>query len=188
MMLKTLNKAGIGYRLGVSSSGLTGAMTDAFNVTASSSAIPSPAIPPPTIIGEHVLINRKTNKKGKPIGKPVLVGFVIDFDTAMNPATVGNAADCQIEARVMKRVKRKRTQVPQRVAFRSTYDPSKNSVNLTLVGKQTFAAGGQITLISSPPSGISSAQGIFLDGNKDGVPGDNATFKILPNAKGISRT
>ena len=59
----------------------------------------------PTIIGEQALFTRKLNKKHKPVGKQVLTGFVLDFSTAMDPATAGNAANYQVDWTSTKRVK-----------------------------------------------------------------------------------
>jgi hypothetical protein len=64
---------------------------------------------------------------------------------------------------------------------------SYHSVTLLLSGKQAFAKGGQITVIAVPPSGVSSASGVLLDGNGEGQPGDNGEFTILPRASGITR-
>ena len=41
---------------------------------------------------------RKTNKKGKPVGKPMIVGFALEYSTAMNPATAGLATNYQVDA------------------------------------------------------------------------------------------
>ena len=66
----------------------------------------------------------------------------------------------------------------QPVVFQATYNASRNSVTLTIVGKQIFAKGGQITVIATPPSGVSSATGYFLAAN-------DTVFTILPKARGI---
>ena len=51
-------------------------------------------------------------------------------------------------------------------------------MSLTLGTKQAFAKGGQITVIASAPNGVSSAAGVLLDGNNEGVAGDNGVFTI----------
>jgi hypothetical protein len=66
------------------------------------------------------------------------------------------------------------------------YTDSNDSVSLLLIGKQAFTKGGQITVIAAPPDGVSSAAGVSLDGNDEGVAGDNGAFTILPKARGIT--
>jgi hypothetical protein len=149
----------------------------------------SPPPPPtrPTIIGEQAFFTRKLNKKHKPVGKAVLSGFVLDYSTAMNPATAGNAANYQVDWISTKHVKRKQVQVLHPLPIRVVYDAVDHSVSLLLSGKQAFAHGGQITVIATPPGGVSSASGVLLDGNDEGQSGDNGTFTILPRARGVQR-
>ncbi len=145
----------------------------------------NPPPPPPTITGEQALFTRKLNKKHKPVGKQVLTGFSIDFSAAMNPATAGNAANYQVDWVSIKRVKRKKAQVLHPVPIRVVYDAVDHSVSLLLSGKQAFALGGRITVISTPPGGVSSAAGVLLDGNDEGQPGDDGTFTILPLGRAV---
>jgi hypothetical protein len=42
-------------------------------------------------------------------------------------------------------------------------------------------------VIASPPDGVSDASGVLLDGNHEGIAGDNGVFTILPKARGITR-
>jgi virginiamycin B lyase len=171
----SLNAAGNGYTLVVSSAGVISATTNSFDVLTTL---------PPTITGEQVLFKRKTNRKHKPVGKPIFVGFVFDFSTAMNPATAGTAAEYQVDAFVPKKIKRKKVLVPQFVPVSAIYNASTNSVTLTVSARQAFRRGGQITVIAG---GITSAQGVPLDGNNEGIPGDNGMFTILARASGITR-
>ncbi|WP_442404980.1 choice-of-anchor Q domain-containing protein [Mycobacterium sp.] len=165
----TLNQPGNGYTLQVSGGGLTSATTAAFNVT---SPLPPPS--PPTLIRELVLFTQKRNKKGKPVGKPVLSGFEFDFNTAMNQTSAANFANYKIGTYVTKHVRRKRVQVLQPVGFTVSFNASNNSVKLLLSGKQAFTKGGQITLMA----GISSAAGAFL--------GNNAVYNISPGGGSIT--
>ncbi len=128
---------------------------------------------------EQVVTAQKTNKKGKPVGKPVFVGFTLDYSTAMNPSTAGLAANYQVDSAVTKRVKKKSTTVLQPVNFTAAYNPSTNSVTLTIKGKQPFAKGGQIKVIATPPNGVTSAAGGLLDAN-------DTVFTILAKGKGIT--
>jgi hypothetical protein len=132
----------------------------------------------PTVVSQEALTMQKTNKKGKKVGKPVVVGFELVYSTAMNPATAGLAANYQVTSTSTKRVKKKRVTVHEPVAVRAAYDPSRSSVTLTIVGKQTFAQGGQITVIATSPSGVSSASGDLLTAN-------DTVFTILPQARGV---
>ena len=147
----------------------------------------SPPPRPPTITGEQALFTRKLNKKHKPVGKPVLTGFSIDYSAAMDPTTAGNAANYQVDWISTKHVKRKKVQVLHPVPIRVVYDAVDRSFSLLLSGKQAFAQGGRITVISTPPGGVSSAAGVLLDGNDEGRSGDNGTFTILPRARSVQR-
>ena len=134
---------------------------------------------PPTITGEQVVMLRKTNKKGKPVGKAVLQGFTLDFSTTMNSTTAGYSANYVVAAASTRRGKKKGGTTLNRVALTASYNAATNSVTLTLAGKQTFAKGGEITVVYSPPDGVSSASGVALDP-------DDAAFTIQPGAKGIT--
>ena len=118
------------------------------------------------------------------MGKPVLTGFELEFSSAMNAATAGNASNYQLGWTSTKKVKKKVVTILHPVAFRVQYSDSNDSVSLLLIGKQAFAKGGQITVIAAPPDGVSSAAGVLLDGNDEGVAGDNGVFTILPRARG----
>jgi sugar lactone lactonase YvrE len=132
----------------------------------------------PTVLREVTVSAPKTNKRGKKVGKPVLVGFELDYSAAMNPTTAGLAANYQVTATTPRRLKKRHVTVRQPVAVRVSYDASRNAVTLTLVGKQLFAQGGQITVIAAPPSGVSGASGGFLAAS-------DTVFTILPKAAGV---
>ena len=116
------------------------------------------SVPPtPTIIGEQSQTISHKNKKGKPVGKPVLVGFTLDFSTTMYPPSVVSIPNYQVDSMTTRCTKKSTVTVLKPVGFKPAYNPSNNSVTLTLQGKQTFATGGQIAVINSPPAGVSSA-------------------------------
>jgi hypothetical protein len=120
----------------------------------------------------------KHNKKGKPIGKPV-VSFVFPFNTAMDPGTAGDANNYQVDWASTKKVKKKPETLLHPVGFSVTYNASSDSVTLlTSATQQTFAKGGEIMVNASPPDGVSSAAGLFLTGN--------TAFTIFARASGIS--
>jgi RHS repeat-associated protein len=163
----------------------------------SPSPTPSPTTPsptpsststsvPPTIIGEQALFTRKLNQKHKPVGKPTLAGFELQFSSAMNAATAGNAGNYQVAWSSTKRVKKKLTTLLHPVPFSAQYDAATHSVSLILTGKQAFAQGGQITVIATPPDGVSGDTGVLLDGGDSGVAGDNGVFTIQKGGKGIT--
>jgi RHS repeat-associated protein len=151
-----------------------------------STFVPAPS--PPTIIGEQVLFTRKPNKKHKPTGKPILSGFEIEYSSAMNASAAGNAANYQVDRASTKRVHRKKVTVLHRVPVTVNYNAMTNSASLRITGKQAFAQGGKMTVIAAPPGGVSSAAGVFLDGNNEGQAGDDGTFTISPGARKISRS
>jgi streptogramin lyase len=163
----TLSKGG-NYSLLFSASDLTSSTSNSFNVIAP---------PAPHIQGATVVTTQKTNKKGKPIGKPVLSGYQFTFDTAMSSGT-GNSANYKpgTYVQVTMKVGKKKVKVLklQPIGFRLNY-VSSNRVQLILNGKQAFKLGGQITLVAA---GISSAAGGFLGGN--------AVYNIAKGGFGIS--
>ena len=58
------------------------------------------------VTGQQSLFRRKTNKNGKPTGKPVLSGFTIDFAVPLDAAAADNAANYQVDTVSTKKVKK----------------------------------------------------------------------------------
>ena len=133
----------------------------------------------PTIRLEQIVKARKTGKKGKPVGKPVLIGFALDYSTAMNPSTAGLAANYQVDRPVIRRVKKARITVLKPVNFTAAYNSASQSVTLRIKGKQPFAKGGQIKVIASGPNGVSSEAGVLLDSS-------DTVFRILAKGRGLA--
>jgi hypothetical protein len=126
--------------------------------------VPSPPVPP-VIIGETVLFQRKTNKKGKPVGSPVLAGFHLDFSALLDPASATSPVHYQLDTVTTKRVKKTIKHILHPITqFTVSYSPAHNSVDLTLIGKQTFPTGGQLTIVSGPSGGVTGASGAPLGG------------------------
>lgn len=71
------------------------------------------------------------------------------------------------------------------VGIQAVYNSSTRSVSLILVGKVPFTNGGQIIVNASAPNGITDTSGTRLDGNNEGVPGDNAVLSVLPKGQGV---
>src|SRR5262249_52891764 len=102
----TLNMAGAGYTLNISGGGRPAVTTNPFAVTPLGQPTGPSAGLPPSITGEHVVFSQKRKKNGKPIGKPTLAGFRIDFSTAMNQGTIGAAGNYAVEMFVLKKGRR----------------------------------------------------------------------------------
>jgi hypothetical protein len=137
--------------------------------------------PTPMIISEQmVLTYLKHNKHGKPVGKPV-VSFVFQFSTTMNPATVGNPNNYQVDWTSTKRVKKKTVPLLHPIGVQSAkYSVSTNLVVLlTSASTKTFAKGGQITVITAPPDGVDSAASVPLTSS-------DAQLAISAKANGIT--
>jgi hypothetical protein len=151
----TVGTAAQGGSIQATASGLPPVSTPPFTV--------QPA-PPPRITAEQVLVLQKKNKKGKPAGKPVVQSITLDFSTAMNPTTAA---------------KKKTLPAYNPIPFVASYIAATDSVTLTLSGKQTFAKGGEITVIYAPPNGVSDANDTPLISN-------DAKFKIAAKGTGIT--
>jgi hypothetical protein len=136
-----------------------------------------PILLTPTITGEQVLTIRKTNKKGKPVGKPVFAGFALEYSAAMNPDTAGQAANYQMVSNTTRRIKKKTVIVHATVALTAAYDPATHTVRLNIQGNPKFTSGGQLT-VNNAPGGVTSAVDALLGG-------DNV-FTILPKGAGIT--
>jgi hypothetical protein len=160
----TLSGAG-GYSLQISGNGLSAAVSSSLTVSAA-----------PTIVGEQVL----TSGKGK---HKKLSGFELFFSAALDPTRAQNAGNYT----VTEAVKHGRKTSVKAVGIRAIYDGTTRSVSLTLVGKAPFSDGGQIIVNASQPGGITDTSGTALDGNDEGVPGDNAVLIVLPKARGVDR-
>jgi hypothetical protein len=120
---------------------------------------------PPVIIGEKAIFQRKRNKKGKPVGSPVLTGFEVDFSAPLNPASARNPVNYQLDTVTTKRVKKTVKRILHPITqFTVTYSAANDSVDLTLIGKQTFPTGGQLTIVSGPSGGVTGASGAPLSG------------------------
>ena len=130
----------------------------------------------PTIIGEKVL----TVGKGK---HKHIVGFQLSFSEPLDASSADNPANYTI----IQTMKHSRATVARAVRFRALYNRTTQSVKLMVPGKPRFAGGGSLVVRATPPTGISSTTGLYLDGNDEGRPGDNALFAILPNGQGIIR-
>ncbi len=177
----TLSGTG-GYTLSISSGGLStsvaGTVTPGPTTTSTPSPTPTttPAGTPPTIIGEQIL----TTGKGK---HRHAIGLELRFSAAIDPARAQNPGNYTLT----ETLKHRKKQIAHAVAIRALYDEATDSVSLMFVGQAPFKQGGQLVVNASPSTGIAGASGTALDGNNEGLPGDNGMFVVLPKARGIIR-
>ena len=64
------------------------------------------------------------------------------------------------------------------------YDSLAHLIELLWADQLAFAEGGHLTVSGTPPSGLSSVKGVFLDGTHNG-PGTDANLSIFPGASVI---
>ena len=137
---------------------------------------PTPA-PTPTqtvVIGEQPLLERKLNKKCKPIGKAVLSGFTIDFGVPLNSAVASNAASYELDTVTNKHVKEKTETILHPITkFTVSYVAASDAVEVKLGATETFPTGGQLTVLG----GLTTAAGGTLTGP--------AVFTISKGGKSI---
>jgi hypothetical protein len=187
--MATTDANGVATLTGVSLAGLgagiySGAVSasfagdSAYAGSSFSGALVVKAATPLIITRELPLFHRNTNKKGKPIGMPVLSGFEFDFSQALNPSSATNNANFQIDTVATKRVKKQTQRILHPITgFSVAYSAANDSVTLTFAGKQTFKAGGQISVVGGPPSGVTGVSGVALAGSR--------VFRISPRGKSI---
>jgi hypothetical protein len=98
----------------------------------------------------------------------------------MNPDTAGDAGNYDVDWTSTRKIKRRLVTVYHPIGVLSaTFHASNNSVTLaTSSTPQTFEKGGLITITAAPPSGISTAAGVFL--------AKPTRFIVPPRAGGIA--
>jgi hypothetical protein len=110
------------------------------------------------IIGEQAVFKRKLNKKGKPTGKAVLTGFALEFSAPLSTATAKNPANYQLDSITTKKVgKKTKTILHPITRFTVSYVAGTDTVDLSLIGSQAFATGGQLTVVKGGVTGASDA-------------------------------
>jgi hypothetical protein len=113
------------------------------------------------IIGEQALFQRKANKKGKTVGKPVLTGYTFEFSSPLNPASATNSVDYQLDTVTTKKVKKKLAHILHPIVnFNVSY--REDAVTIAFAGKETFPTGGQITVLS----GVTGVSGGAVGGTR----------------------
>ena len=135
-----------------------------------STATPTPAM----VIGEQPVFRRKLNKHGKPVGKAVLTGFTLDFNTSLGASAATNPGNYELDTVTTRKVKKVVDRVLHPITdFTVTYSPASDSVTLTLAGAQAFPTGGQITVLP----GVTGDSGGALIGT--------TVFTIAPGGKKV---
>jgi hypothetical protein len=142
--------------------------------TPTSTTTPTPIPTQTQVTGEKPIFQQKHNKKGKPVGKPVLSGFTLDFGVALSQAAANNSDNYQIDTITIKKVKRKPVQVLTPIKnFTVSYLPASDAFQITFGSNETFSTGGQITI----ESGLTTATGGTLSGS--------AVFTISKGGKSV---
>ena len=150
--------------------------TDYTSVTASQTI--TVTSPPPVITSEQPLFQRKM-KHGKPVGNPILVGYMIDFSSKLTTSSAVLPSNYEVDAVVIKVAKKKKINMLQPLTgFTVSYNDANESVRLTFTSQQTFKKGGRITILGGPLNGVTSSSGAFLSGNR--------TLAISPGGKQIT--
>jgi hypothetical protein len=128
----------------------------------------------PLLIGEKaVTAGRRRHRH--------VVAFQLDFNAALNAQTAEDAANYT----VVRRVKHGHKMVSRSVPFRPVYDPTTDSVQLDLAGRQKFRRGGRIQVNPPSPGAIADAASTRLEGAAGGSPVATATIVILRRARGL---
>jgi hypothetical protein len=126
------------------------------------------------VIGEQSVFHRKLNRRGKPTGKAVLIGFTLDFSGPLSSADAANAANYQVDTVTTRRVKKKTQIIAHPITnFTVSYVTAADAVEISLGAAETFPTGGQITVLS----GLTTVSGGTLTGN--------AVFAISKGGKSI---
>src|SRR5262249_27238833 len=132
-----------------------------------------PTQPPPSVvlIGEQPVFRRKLNKKGKSVGKPVLIGFKLDFNLPIDAAAASTPANYHPTSRAANTVKPRLHRLLHPIkGCTVSYTPAADSVTLKLPHPQSFAKGGQLTVLPG------------VTGASAGVLAGTTTFAITPGA------
>ncbi len=136
---------------------------------------PSPSPTPSMITGQQPVFQRKTNKKGKPVGKAALSGFTLQFGTPLDPSAAANAANYQVDTITTRKLKKKVEDVLHPITkFTVSYSLAGEAVTIAFGSPETFPTGGQITVLN----GVTSASG--------GAFGGPTVFTISKGGRSIA--
>jgi hypothetical protein len=146
----------------------------AVNSSVSIDVLPRTTSSQAMVIGEQPVFQRKHNRNGKSIGKPVLVGFTLEFNTPLSAAPASIPENYELDTVSLKKIKKNlvRELTPVR-GFTVSYTPALDSVTLKLTGTRSFPNGGQITVLPGVTTG------------SDSVLIGTTVFTITPGGKSI---
>ncbi len=170
----TIDRAG-SYRITAYTDPLTTTVTAPVTVAVPPTTPVTVAVPP-TVVAERPIFAGPGRRKR-------VVGYELDFSTAMDPARAASPADYTLT----QFQRRGRRLVAQPVGVRAAYDPGAHRVTLTLAGRPKFARGGRLVVLARPPTGLTDAAGAPLDGGDRGAFGDDGTFVIGRRGTTIAR-
>jgi hypothetical protein len=108
----------------------------------------------------------------------VLVGFALEYNTAMNATSADLTANYQVTSEVIRRGRRKHVTLSQPVFLTAASYAPDGWVTLFVQGKPTFKNGGEIQVIDATPGGVISEAGVPLAAS-------SSRFTILAKATNI---
>jgi hypothetical protein len=144
--------------------------------TTGSNPAPGPSTtpaPPVQISSVHVVQNRKH----------LVTGVVVDFTGDLNASTAQNAADFVLTTAAKKGV-HKATKGNSLALSSAAYDSALHEVTLTPSKPFALTNPVQFVVNGTAPGGLQDSSGRFIDGNNDGIGGDNGQFMIT--RRGVS--
>ena len=120
--------------------------------TSTPSPTPTPA--PAVVISQQPVFQRKTNKKGKPVGKAALLGFTLDFGSPLDPSAATDAANYQVDSVTTRKVKKKVEHILHPITnFMVSYSAASDAVTIAFGSPETFPTGGQIAVLGGVTGG-----------------------------------
>ncbi|MBW4048942.1 MAG: hypothetical protein HIU89_13745 [Proteobacteria bacterium] len=110
--------------------------------------------PPVTIVGEVPVFRRKLNRRGKPVGRPVLTGFTMQFSASIGASSAMTTSNYVLDTVTSKRTKRGVSRILHPVnGFSVTYEPASDSATIDVVRPNAFRTGGQLTVLPGVDGG-----------------------------------
>ncbi len=144
--------------------------------SSTSTPSPGPSSSPgvATILGEQPVFRRKPNRRGKPVGPPILAGYRLQFSTSLG-AAAADPANYQVSSVFTRRLRKTVEHVLHPIAgFSVTYSSATDSATIGLPAGAKLKKGGQIAVLS----GVTGGTGESLAGT--------SVFAIAPGGKRIT--
>jgi hypothetical protein len=115
--------------------------------------------------------------------KHQVTGIVVNFTGDLNASTAQSVADYALTTAAKKGV-HKAAKGNQLALSSAAYDRALREVTLTPSKPFALTNPVQLVMNGTQPSGLQDSSGRFIDGNNDGVGGDNGVFTIT--RRGVS--